>query len=121
MPWVLAGLVFFGCFLFSSFSWICSRIRVQMLRQSLHRLKPYLRRRIFLVTLQMSHFPILVPMQAVSSEGGCVVFSLLAIIWVTHVLARIFGWLLRGKVSFGRVELTFFTPCNVGEFRMCRF
>lgn len=75
-----------------------------MLRHSSHRLKPYLRRRIFLVTLQMSHFPIWVPMQTVSAEGVCVVFSLLTIILVTHVLAKIFGWLLRWKVSFERVE-----------------
>ena len=39
----------------------CSRMPIQTLKQSSHRLKPYLRRRSFFVSLQMGHLPVCMP------------------------------------------------------------
>ena len=72
------------CFLvglnFSSFSCSCSRIKVQMWRQSSQRLKPYRSRKSFFVTLQMSQGPTFVPSQAVSIGGASTVFLFSVII-----------------------------------------
>ena len=68
-----AGFSFVFCSLDSWCS--CSRILVTMIKQSSQRVKPYLSKSNFFVFLQMSHFPVLVPIRRTFLEWAVYLVS----------------------------------------------